>query len=111
MQAELASVVTSAVRFLFAPDIQFDELDFSEKVSTHTHNAGCEENFSPFGADDPLSVRPRLQDYLAHKKAPHPVGPPQGPRHRPTVRSYGVAFAYKRGTSVCPYGTGSRGVH
>ena len=35
MQAELASVVTSAVRFLFAPDIQFDELDFSEKVSTH----------------------------------------------------------------------------
>jgi len=31
-QAELASVVTSSVRFLFAPDIQFDELDFSEKV-------------------------------------------------------------------------------
>ena len=31
-QAELAQVVLSSVRFVFAPDIQFDELDFSEKV-------------------------------------------------------------------------------
>ena len=31
-QAELAQVVLSAVRFVFAPDIRFDELDFSEKV-------------------------------------------------------------------------------
>ena len=31
-QADLAQVVLSAVRFVFAPDIQFDELDFSEKV-------------------------------------------------------------------------------
>jgi len=31
-QAELAQVVTSAVRFVFAPDVQFDELDFSEKA-------------------------------------------------------------------------------
>ena len=31
-QAELVQVVLSAVRFVFAPDIQFDELDFSEKV-------------------------------------------------------------------------------
>ncbi len=31
-QAELAQVVLSAVRYVFTPDIQFDELDFSEKV-------------------------------------------------------------------------------
>lgn len=31
-QADLAQVILSAVRFVFAPDIQFDELDFSEKV-------------------------------------------------------------------------------
>jgi hypothetical protein len=31
-QAELAQVVLSAVRYVFSPDIQFDELDFSEKV-------------------------------------------------------------------------------
>lgn len=31
-QAELSQVILSAVRFVFAPDIQFDELDFSEKV-------------------------------------------------------------------------------
>jgi len=28
-----------------------------------------------------------LQGYLAHKKRPHPLGQPNGPRHRPTLGS------------------------
>ena len=30
---------------------------------------------------------PRLQGYLAHKKQPHPLGPPYDPRYSPTVGS------------------------
>ena len=41
-----------------------------------------------------------LQGYLADKKPPPPLGPPQEPRHGPTVGSYGVAVSYKRGTPV-----------
>jgi hypothetical protein len=40
----------------------------------------------------------RLQGYLAHKKRHSPLGPPQGPRHRPTVGSKGSAVSYARGT-------------
>ena len=40
----------------------------------------------------------RVHGYLAHKKTPTPLGPPQDPRHGPTVESYGVAVSYKRGT-------------
>ena len=28
-----------------------------------------------------------VEEYLAHKKAPPPLGPPEGPRHGPTVGS------------------------
>ena len=38
--------------------------------------------------------------YLAHKKTPTPLGPPQDPRHRPKVVSYGGALSYERGTPV-----------
>ena len=34
-----------------------------------------------------LRTREYLQGYLAHKKQPHLLGPPWGPRHRPTVGS------------------------
>ena len=47
---------------------------------------------------EPLQAE--LQGYLAHKKLPTPLGLPQGPRHGPTVGSYGVAVSYKRGTPV-----------
>ena len=30
------------------------------------------------------------QGYLPHKKSPDPLGPPQEPRHGPTVGFYGV---------------------
>ena len=43
-----------------------------------------------------------VQGYLAHKKTPPSLGPPQDPRHRPTVGSYGGAFSYERGTPVAP---------
>ena len=33
---------------------------------------------------------PVLQGYLAHTKTPPPLGPPWGPRHRPTVGSWGL---------------------
>ena len=41
-----------------------------------------------------------VQGYLAHNKTPPPLGPPQGPRHRLTVGSYGGAFSYGRGNPV-----------
>jgi hypothetical protein len=31
---------------------------------------------------------------------PPPLGPPQGPRHEATVRSYGGVVSYERGTTV-----------
>ena len=34
-----------------------------------------------------------VQGYLAHKKQPPPLGPPQGPRHSPTVGSQGGAVS------------------
>ena len=39
-----------------------------------------------------LSLAQGLQGYLAHKKTPHPLGPPQDPRHRLTVGSCGGAL-------------------
>ena len=42
----------------------------------------------------------KLQGYLARNKPPPPLGPPQGPRHSPTVGSEGDAVAYERGTPV-----------
>ena len=48
-----------------------------------------------------LNPKP-LHGYLAHKKTPTPLGAPQDPRHRPTVRSKGVAFSCKRGNPVHP---------
>ena len=39
-----------------------------------------------------------LQGYLAHKKTPSPLGPPQGPRHSPTVGSQGGAVSCERST-------------
>ena len=43
-----------------------------------------------------------LQGYLAHKKLRPPLGLPQGPRHSPTVGSYGGAISYERSTPVPP---------
>ena len=39
------------------------------------------------GRDCKVAKRYCVQGYLAHKKLPPPVGPPQGPRQRPTVGS------------------------
>ena len=41
-----------------------------------------------------------LQGYLARKKTPTLLGPPQHPRHRPTVGFWGGAFSFKRGIPV-----------
>ena len=41
-----------------------------------------------------------IQGYLAHKKTPTPLGPPQDPMHSPTVGSCGGAVSYERGTTV-----------
>ena len=32
------------------------------------------------------------QGYLAHKKTPIPLGPPEDPRHRPTVESHTLVW-------------------
>ena len=41
-----------------------------------------------------------LQGYLAQKKAPSSLGPPQGSSHRPTVRSYLGALSNEQATPV-----------
>ena len=38
-----------------------------------------------------------VQGYLAHKKPPSPIGPPQGPRLRPTSGSRVVLFLVSEG--------------
>jgi hypothetical protein len=45
-----------------------------------------------------------LQGYLAHKKHPPPLGPPQGPRRSPTVGSCGGAVSYEQGIPAGSYG-------
>ena len=47
------------------------------------------------------SQAPAVQGYLARKKTPIPLGPPQDPRLGPTVGSYCLAVSYKRGTPLC----------
>ena len=47
-----------------------------------------------------LNCRLALQGYLAHKKQHPPPGPPKGPRHRPTLGSYGGCVFNERGTPV-----------
>jgi hypothetical protein len=46
-----------------------------------------------------LPTKP-LRGCLAHKKPPPLLGPPEEPRHGPTVGSYGVVDPYERGTPV-----------
>jgi hypothetical protein len=41
-----------------------------------------------------------VQGYLAHEKTPTPLGPPEDPRHRPTVGSLPGAVSHERGTPV-----------
>ena len=43
-----------------------------------------------------------LQGYLAHKKPPTPLTPPEEPRHGPAVGSCGVAVSFGRGTPTPP---------
>ena len=38
-----------------------------------------------------------IQGCLAHKKLPPPSGPPQGPRHRPTVEPWEEVVSFERG--------------
>ena len=48
-----------------------------------------------------------LQGYLAYRKNPPLPGPPEEPRHGPTVGSCGVGGSYERGTPVMvPFGFG-----
>ena len=49
-----------------------------------------------------LYVALSLQRYLAHKKTPTPLGPPEDQRHSPTVGSWGGAFFYERGSPAGP---------
>ena len=42
----------------------------------------------------------KSQGYLAHKKQPPSLGPPQGPKHSPTAGSQGKAVSYERGTPL-----------
>ena len=46
----------------------------------------------------PAAPAADVQGYLTVKKPPTPLGPPEEPRHGPTVGAYGVAFFYQRGT-------------
>ena len=66
---------------------------------------GCEPGSHRRARSLPASCRTRLtssteEGYLAHKKMPNPLGPPQGPRHAPTPGSQEEAFFYERGIPV-----------
>ena len=41
-----------------------------------------------------------FKGYLARKKPPPPLGPPQEPNYDPIEGPYGVAVSYVRGTSL-----------
>jgi len=41
-----------------------------------------------------------IQGYLAHMNTPTPLGPPEDPRHRPTIESWRGAFPHGRGAPV-----------
>ena len=43
-----------------------------------------------------------VQGYLAHKKQHPPLRPPYGPRHIPTVGTWGATVSYERGTPAGP---------
>ena len=45
-------------------------------------------------SDPPSETGTDLQGHLAHKKMPPTLGPPQDPRHRPTVGSQGEAVSH-----------------
>jgi len=53
--------------------------------------AGPDQRLASSDPDREKRVEPYplelVQGYLAHKKTPNPLGPPEGPRHRPTVGS------------------------
>ena len=68
------------------------------KWNQEGHVAGVRVGLGEQGVETPVTGF--LQGYLAHKKPPPPLGPPQGPRHSPTVGSYGEAVSYGRGTPV-----------
>ena len=88
----------------------------STRLSSHAHDRVWREHQRGPPADDPkgLFVSRRapstrvltrglaqsLQGYLAHKKAPTPLGPPWDPRPSPTAGSWGGAVSYERGTPV-----------
>ena len=65
---------------------------------TKTLNTARLDKFWVLVNDLPLNTNSCLQGYLAHKKPPPPLGPPEGPRHKPTVGCYGRAVSYERGT-------------
>ena len=46
------------------------------------------------GVDQVVESLKTLHRYLAHKKMPPILGASQGPRHRPTGGSYGMAFFF-----------------
>jgi hypothetical protein len=47
-----------------------------------------------------LEVRVCIQGYLAKKKQPPPLGPPQDPGYSPTEGSQGGGISYERGTPI-----------
>ena len=51
-------------------------------------------------AQFPTRVQGRTQGYLAHKKQPPFLGPPQGPRHIPAVGSWVGAVSDEQGNPV-----------
>ena len=54
------------------------------RIKVMRHAGRVAFTFKPFEAKVPSDG---IQLYLAHKKMPTPLGPPQGPRHGATVGS------------------------
>ena len=70
-----------------------------DTLQNSKHKTRIENTKTPCIAPDGA---PLVQRYLAHKKLPPFLGPRYGPRHRPTVGSWGGAVSSQRGTPVPP---------
>ena len=68
------------------PAICFSSASMTKHLTLQRHHNGC------FWFAVRLFVQWSVQGYLAYKKTPTPIGPPQDPGHRPTVGLRGCVF-------------------
>jgi len=59
----------------------------ASKCSSNAEECRIEQSRAEPNQNVPKEKVLQVQGYLAHKKAPNPLGSPEGPRHRPSAGS------------------------